>query len=164
MKQRLLLIIVVLLTLTACEDTTFRSSVPSYPVGFTINMNMGMYVLFKPNNVGAYLIVNRDGFWLYNGGHEPQHLPRTDFEAYGYAGVLVYVTNYEQYAAFDLCCPHCLAKDHPVVVDGIFATCPLCGESYDLSFGYATPTKGIAKEALRKYTALYSGERLTVRN
>jgi nitrite reductase/ring-hydroxylating ferredoxin subunit len=58
------------------------------------------------------------------------------------------------YHAADLCCPNCLKRNKPVEVDGLFAVCPLCDEHFDLSYGYAFPTKGKTDESLKKYQVL----------
>jgi hypothetical protein len=56
-----------------------------------------------------------------------------------------------------LCCPNCLLKHKPVVVDGgLFAVCPVCTEAYDLSYGFANPTKGITKYPLKKYRTIFN--------
>ena len=57
----------------------------------------------------------------------------------------------------------CPAQE-PVEVDGMFATCPICGEAYDLGSGYATPKKGISNEALRRYDLIVSNGVITIRN
>jgi nitrite reductase/ring-hydroxylating ferredoxin subunit len=71
------------------------------------------------------------------------------------------------YYAADLCCPNCVMKK-PVEIDGLYAVCPKCGEHYDLSYGYAFPTKGFTQYPLRKYpTILYnnaSGYSLRITN
>lgn len=147
----------VLFSLAGCEGTTFRSSVPNRPVQLSINTAAGMYVHFVRENIGAYVVVDPTGYH-FNG----QTLPLTGTDYYGYAGVVICVDNNQEYSAFDLCCPHCIKQTKPCEIDGIFAVCPVCGEVYDLSFGYGTPMKGISKEALRKYMTLYSYPRLTV--
>ena len=152
MKKLFLTLSIVLLS--ACSGTNFSSSVPSMPVRIDISI-LGKYVHFTPNNAGAYL--------------EFLKPPKKYTEAYGYAGVVVYVTMDARYVAFDLCCPHCLNPAKPCRMDngqssnaklqtGIYAICPTCGEAYDLSYGLATPTnKNLkTKEALRQYNASYN--------
>jgi len=137
--------------LTACTgSTTYRSSVPSYPIHLEINTNVGMYVHFVPENVGTYLTADAGGIHL-NG----QTLPLTVTDAYGYAGTVVYIDGMHPYGAYDLCCPHCLRRDAPCVVDGMFAVCPVCGEQYDIYSGNGVPTRGIAREALKAYRTTY---------
>lgn len=157
--MRVILCVLLLFSTAACEDTVWRSAVPSYPVQLTINTQQGIYVHFVPSNINACCIIDRDGYH-FNG----QTLPLTMLDYYGYAGVIVYIDGNGQYSAFDMACPKCLSRQHPVEQDGMFATCPLCGEQYDLSYGYATPSQGISREPLRKYTTLYSNGILTIRN
>ncbi len=148
-----------MLLLISCENPNTRSAVPHYPVQLQINTNTGIFVHFKPDNIGSYVIVDDEGYH-----YQGQTWPRTTADIYGYSGVIIYVTNNRDYAAFDRCCPHCLQRFIPVYIDGFFAVCPTCGEQYDLSYGYATPTKGISREALRRYEVFATSDRVTVRN
>ncbi len=147
--------------LCGCKDTTFVSSVPSYPVSLRIDTRTGVYVNFVPTNIYTYLIVDKDGYH-FNG----LTYPRKELgDAYGYAGVVVYIAGDGQYYAFDLCCPGCINRAKPIEMDGMFGTCPLCGEVYDLGNGLGVPTKGVVREALRRYTTIVSdGGVVTVRN
>jgi nitrite reductase/ring-hydroxylating ferredoxin subunit len=81
---------------------------------------------------------------------------RFDRECIGYAGLVVWIGMDGQYHAADLCCPHCLLKHKPVEVDGFYAICPKCEEHYDLSYGYANPTKGMTKFGLKMYQTILS--------
>ena len=151
--RRLLLILLfgVACLLTACTGTTtFRSSVPTYPIHLEINTNVGIYVHFIPENIGTYLIADAKGIHL-NG----QTQPLTVTDAYGFAGTVVYIDGFHPYGAYDLCCPHCLKRDAPCTVDGMFAICPICGEEYDIYSGNGVPTRGIGKEALKAYRTTY---------
>lgn len=149
-----------LLAFCACDThTTYRSSVPSYPVNIRINTYEGTYVHFKPEYPYTYMIVDKDGYH-FNG----QTMPRKETDRFGYAGVVVYIDGSGTYSAYDMACPHCVKQDEPVEVDGMLATCPLCGEEYDLGTGYATPQKGISDEALRRYDLIVSNGVITIRN
>lgn len=122
-----------------CENTTFTSSIPTMPVHYEIN------------------ILGEKNYFVVDNGFQTMVIKERRYhtDAIGYAGLVVWVDYNSTYKAADLCCPKCLNKQYPVEVDGIFAICPICGELYDLSNGYATPTKGISNEALRKYQAIY---------
>lgn len=153
------ILVVCMVLLTGCEDTTFRSSVPYYPVNLRIDTRLAFFVHFKPTNIYSYTIVDNSGYH-FNG----QTLPRQAMgDAYGYAGVVVFVSSGGEYMAYDMCCPKCLRQNAPIEVDGLFATCPTCGEQYNLDV-YGTPQTGISGEALRRYNTLYSGEIITIRN
>jgi len=147
----------IMMLLCSCEGTTFKSSVPTYPVRVSINTKLGAFVNFVPENTYQYITIDRNGYH-YNDYH--QALLATDM--IGYGGILIYIDGGGQYDAFDMCCPHCLKPQEPVEVNGFFAVCPTCGEEYDLSFGYAVPTKGISTEALRRYTVMNSDGKLTI--
>ena len=149
-----------LLAFCACDThTTYHSSVPSYPVNIRINTYEGTYVHFKPEYPYTYMIVDKDGYH-FNG----QTMPRKETDRFGYAGVVVYIDGSGTYSAYDMACPYCVKQDEPVEVDGMLATCPLCGEEYDLGTGYATPQKGISDEALRRYDLIVSNGVITIRN
>ena len=153
-----LTILLFFLTLTACDThTTYRSSVPSYPVNIRINTYEGTYVHFV--HIYTYLIVDEKGYH-FNG----QTMPRKETDRFGYAGVVVYIDGSGTYSAYDMACPHCVKQDTPVEIDGMLAICALCGEEYDLGTGYATPQKGISNEALRRYDLIVSNGVITIRN
>lgn len=161
MQRRAIVIAGVLcLLLCACKDTTYRSSVPSYPVSIRIDTRVGIFVHFIPTNSYAYTIVDADGYH-FDGQTQARKALN---DAYGYAGVVIFIDGNGQYTSYDLCCPVCLKRDKPVEIDGFFAICPTCGEEYDLSGGIGVPTKGIAGESLRRYTTIYSGNIITVYN
>ena len=147
------------LTLVSCEHTTFQSSVPTYPVRFSINTNMGEFVHFKETSQNEYVALTEDGYF-YNGKWIQARLVT---DAYGYAGTVVFVS-IGGYVAYDLACPYCAAhgRKQACDIDGIFATCPHCGEQYDLGSGSAAPQKGIANECLRKYAIINSDGKLTI--
>lgn len=139
--KRASLIIMLVLLLLGCENTTFVSSVPSYPVGMELNI-LGEFPHFTPS-----------------GGIDCMSFttPRFPTEAVGYAGILVYTAFDNQYHACDLCCPHCVKRNAPVEWDGgFYMHCPTCGEDYDISYGLGTPTRGISNERLRPYHATYN--------
>lgn len=155
--RRFSVLCILLLLLSGCERTNWQSSVPDFPVRLEINTNVGMYVNFVPENICTYLIADEGGIHL-NGVTQPL----TVQDAYGYAGTVVYIDGVHPYGAYDLCCPHCLRKDKPCYVDGMFAICPLCGEEYDIYLGSGYPQKGISKEPLKEYRARYSANKVFV--
>ncbi|MBP5290861.1 MAG: hypothetical protein J6Y76_05545 [Paludibacteraceae bacterium] len=140
MVKKTIIAMAALLVLGACESPSIVNPVPNYPVSMELNI-LGEFPNFTQANIGAHMEFTA---------------PRFPNERIGYAGVLVFVNFNEQYSAFDLCCPHCLERFTPLLVDGIFATCPICGEQYDLSYGYGVPTQGIAKNYLKTYKSNYN--------
>lgn len=127
--------------LIGCDGWNNRSSVPFVPVQYTL------YITREHPN-----FVVEHGFQTMTVTQ-----PKFEREYLGYAGLLIWVGIDGNYHAADLCCPHCLLKSKPVKIDGLYAVCPQCEEAYDLSFGYAFPTKGISKETLRRYQTSYTG-------
>lgn len=145
--------------LCACEDTSFRSSVPAYPVRIVIDTRVGQFVHFQPTDLNSYVVVNRNGYFM-NGSYV---LPFNATDACGYGGVLVFVS-LNGYDAYDLACPNCANAQlcRPCVIDGMYAVCPECGEEYDLTSGYAVPQHGISREALRRLAISDMGGKLTI--
>lgn len=152
------LIILIAILLCSCEGTSFQSSVPAYPVRVVINTKT-MFTGFTPENTNAYITVNEEGY-KENGVFKQ---PVTVTDAWGYGGIVVYVS-LAGYVAFDLACPYCAEHGHksPCETDGIYAICPRCGEHFDIASGYAMPQKGISKEALRSLNIIASDDKLTI--
>lgn len=148
-----------ILVLCGCEDTTFRSSVPAYPVRVIIDTRVGSFVHFQPTDMGTYVVANREGYYLNNMWVSAS----SAMDAYGYGGVVVFVGAFG-YDAYDMACPNCAEKGSckTCEISSAFAECPHCGELYDLLSGTAAPQKGIAHEAMRKLNIINSDGRLTI--
>lgn len=136
--------IVITLFLCGCETAT--DPVHNYPVRFEVNTKT-VFIDFTPQNINAYITLDRDGY-KENGIWK---LPTTAMDAWGYGGVVLYVSMVG-YVAFDLACPHCAAEGRrsPCEMDGIYAVCPHCGEEYEIASGYGFPRKGISKYAMHR--------------
>lgn len=157
--QRIRIIgIVLAVLLTACEGTTFQSSVPAYPVHVVIDTKT-LFVDFTQENTNAYITVNQEGYKE----NDKYMAPLKVTDAYGYGGVVVYVSM-NGYVAYDLACPYCAGRGtcQPCVMNGIYAECPHCGEKYELASGYALPQNGISREALRKLKLIHSDGKITI--
>ena len=128
----------VLFILLSCEDTNNMNPVSYVPVNYTLNITQE-YPHFVVDNGYNVMTITKTRF---------------DREYIGYAGLVVWIGMDGQYHAADLCCPHCLLKHKPVEVDGFYAICPKCEEHYDLSYGYANPTKGMTKFGLKMYRTI----------
>ena len=157
--RRFGLIALCCLLLSACENTTFRSSVPAYPVHVVIDTRIGSFVHFQRTSLGSHVVVNKEGYFL-----DGKWVNATSaMDSWGYGGVVVFVSTVG-YDAYDLACPHCaeLGKCCPCDVNAMFAVCPECGEEYELLSGVAAPQKGIAHETLRPLWIVNSDGRITV--
>ena len=133
--KRWWIIVLVCSTIMGCEDVNRRSSVPHVPVNYTLNIT-SEYPHFVTDNGYQTMAITQKRF---------------EREYIGYAGLLVWIGMDGSYHAADLCCPHCIKSSKPVEINGIYAICPICNEQFDLSYGFAIPTKGIIDEPLRKY-------------
>ena len=130
----------VLFMLLSCENINNMNPVSYVPVNYTLNITQE-YPHFVVDNGYNVMTITKTRF---------------DREYIGYAGLVVWIGMDGQYHAADLCCPHCLLKHKPVEVDGFYAICPKCEEHYDLSYGYANPTKGMTKFGLKMYQTILS--------
>ena len=128
----------IIFILLSCEDTNNMNPVSYVPVNYTLNITQE-YPHFVVDNGYNVMTITKTRF---------------DREYIGYAGLVVWIGMDGQYHAADLCCPHCLLKHKPVEVDGFYAICPECEEHYDLSYGYANPTKGMTKFGLKMYRTI----------
>ena len=124
--------------LLGCEDFNNQNPVPYVPVSYTLK------------------ITEEYPHFMIDNGYKTMTITRTKFEReyIGYAGLLIWIGMDGHYHAADLCCPNCLKKTKPVEVDGHYAICPTCEEAFDLSFGFAQPTKGLTQYPLKKYQAI----------
>lgn len=129
-----------------------------YPVHIEINTET-VFIDFLPGSYNMYITVDRDGY-KENGKYK---LPVTVQDAWGYGGIVVYVSMIG-YVAYDLACPYCAGRGtkSPCEIDGIYAECPLCTERYDLGSGYALPQKGVSREAMRQMNIIPSGGKLII--
>lgn len=134
-----LLFISALILLTACEDINRQSSVPNMPVNYTVHITREHPHFVVANGFQTMTVVQKQFL--------EDHI--------GYAGLLIWVGMDNAYHAADLCCPYCLKKNKPLLIDGIFACCELCGEQYDISYGIGNPTQGITNEPLKRYNTSY---------
>lgn len=159
-QWQLILLCAVVALFAACENTSFRSSVPRYPVRVSIDTDRAEFATFKYPSTFEYITLTREGY--YQNGKFLRKPDVTD--AWGYGGVVVYVNMSGGMDAYDLACPYCAKRGTCLtcVVDGLFATCPNCGEQYDLGSGTAVPQQGIADEYLLRLNLIRSGNRITV--
>lgn len=138
----LLVMLIIGFVVTGCENFNRRSSVPPAPVDYTLNITCE-YPHFVVENYPNHIVITQTK--LFN-------------ESIGYAGLLIWVGMDHAYHAADLCCPYCVKRNKPLTVDDMFAVCELCGEHYDISWGFGFPTKGITDEPLKRYnTSLIIG-------
>ena len=119
-----------------CENINNMNPVPHVPVNYTLNITSEYPHFTTP---GEVITVTQKRYF---------------YESIGYSGLLIWIDMYGNYQAADLCCPNCLMKKPVEVVDIIFAVCPKCEEKFELSCGYAFPTKGKTKYPLKKYQAI----------
>ena len=136
MKRHSIILLLIACLSIGCEDTNFRSSVPNVPVS---------YNLYITREHPHFIIDNFNFATMTITEHKFEH------EYIGYAGLLIWIGMDGHYHAADLCCPHCLKKNKPVEITGFYAICPECDEQFDLSYGFAYPTKGVTKDPLRQY-------------
>ncbi|MDR1918280.1 MAG: (2Fe-2S)-binding protein [Tannerellaceae bacterium] len=141
------------LLLNSC-DKTYISSIPHYQVYLELDLTFedkdllptSAYKIFTPQNIN-------------------QSIEKT-----GFGGVLVYHgldgSGADAYYAFDRACPHEANRSITVEVDEdhLYALCPKCQSKYELIYGIGNPVSGPAREQLKSYQVLLSGNKVYVRN
>ncbi len=155
--------IVLVALLTACHQEP-QIRLPQRPVNIVIK-DEGILVHFFSNTWGDFVTADEQG--LHYHGQTIYRQEGTG--AYGYGGIVTVVTNNttNPYASFDLACPHCYeqhAKPVRIHVDGCFATCPECGEQYNIGTGVGSPDKGISHYNLQRYTTTRRSGSILVTN
>lgn len=145
------------LTLLGCEGSVSRSSIPN--AGVAISVNVEQFPEFTPlNTCTGFTVTRAGGYQRLNGDI---FIPPTVSTICGYSGVLVVNGLDGKLAAYDLSCPKCWAHGKPLTVLSYAKTrCEICGEEYDTTYsfegGTGFPTKGINREGLRRYKAIYN--------
>ncbi|HOI27721.1 MAG TPA: hypothetical protein PLN63_07865 [Paludibacteraceae bacterium] len=138
------------IVLSSCkEEVEEASSIPNCDV--LIETNATDYVTLKiVNNYVTYV-------------RSATALMPTNFEL-GYGGILIYRDQDDKIQGCDLACPVEASRSVLVDVKMPFATCPQCGSRFDLTFGFAAPCGGPAKETLKRYKAIDTGNKIVVSN
>lgn len=144
MRIKAIIIILLAIILTACNDANIHNPVPQASVYLDIDIERE-YNWFIPPTCQSL------SFPRYSSiVHERDRL--------GYGGVVVWIDIEGHYCAADMCCPKCLNPRDPIEVldNGSLAICPICGEEFTLITQYGMPTKGICKDILRPF-GVYKG-------
>lgn len=142
MKTRLqIFALLSLFSVTVFSCLVERSSLPDMPVAIirTISLSGNL------SERGGFLYINQR---------------KNEFDRIGFGGILIYHGLNDEYYAVDLACPKDL-KSNIIIERPDFSglcKCPFCGEVYDMSSGFGTPTKGIAKESLKHYVINLIGQ------
>lgn len=140
MKRIVLLLIIVCLGVS-CEE--YRSLIPYAPVNLPLNLN------FQDNDLIPQLT------------YKTFTQRRFEEDRIGYGGILVingFGSELVNLYAYDLSCPVEAVRNTRVVPneDGLTATCPKCGASYNIANGYGIPISG-EKVGLQVYRVVSSG-------
>ncbi len=129
-----------LLSFTGCADELPRQTIPYAPVNIQIDLNGLDHELRNPFAYKVFTEKDR----------------RTDYERFGYSGVLVTsnATGTALYA-YDLCCPHEKKREVRVFPeDNGTATCPTCGTVFVTQYGLGTRDKGPSTQPLQCYRVI----------
>jgi len=123
----------------SCEEK-IRSSIP----------NCDVYIETSPSEYAKLRTPNNAVSYIYTPG-----VPVPANFRFGYGGVLIYRDLGEQIRSCDLACPVEASPTIRVEVNMPFAVCPVCNSKFDLSYGFASPVSGPAKEPLHIYPHVY---------
>jgi hypothetical protein len=133
------------LLFVGCNDNVI-SSIPDFPVYLQLNLTT-TYPTFK----NSY-----NKFYIFKQG-----VVVTD--RIGYGGILVYTGLDGGYYAFDMACPYEVKQNIRVYPNDVGqAICEGCGSVFEIGYGIGYPSKGVAKEALKRYKTTLSGDILII--
>jgi len=137
--------LILTLSTVSCNDNVI-SSIPDFPVYLELNLT-STYPTFK-NSYNKSLLFEKG-------------VSVTD--KIGYGGILVYTGLDGGYYAFDMSCPYEAKQDVRVFPNGSGqAVCEGCGSVFDIGYGIGNPSSGKAKETLKRYKAILSGDILVI--
>lgn len=140
-----LVIFILAFSVESCNDNVI-SSIPDFPVYLNLNLT-STYPTFR-NSVNQSLVFEKA-------------ISVTD--RIGYGGILVYTGFDGEYYAFDMACPYEAKQTIRVHPNDIGqAICESCGSVYEIGYGIGYPSSGKAKEALKRYKAILSGDILYI--
>jgi len=133
------------LSFVGCNDNVI-SSIPDFPVYLQLNLTT-TYPTFR-NSYNKFLLLKQGVFVT---------------DRVGYGGILVYTGLDGEYYAFDMACPYEAKQNIRVYPNDVGqAICEGCGSVYEIGYGIGYPSKGAAKEALKRYKATLSGDNLII--
>lgn len=151
------------LFLSACNEKSNKSSIPSSPVNIYLDISIHYTHLNAPNENQCFTKEDINSTNPY---------PDARIFAVGYGGVLIHSipsTNPNnllgiEYSAFDMACPYEVDKNILVHPDesGAYAVCKECNSKFELTFGQIADKDSPAKENLKRYNAIRTGNNLRV--
>ncbi|MDR2809239.1 MAG: (2Fe-2S)-binding protein [Tannerellaceae bacterium] len=148
-----LLFCLLALAISAC-DKTYTSGIPYSQVYLELDLT------FEDKD-----LIPLSAYKIYTAKNINQHVEKA-----GFGGVLVYHglngAATDAYYAFDTACPHEANRSVTVEIDNehLHAVCPKCNSTYDLLYGLGNPVSGPAREQLKPYRIVVSGNKIYVRN
>lgn len=131
--------------LSNCKEET-GTNIPEVQVNISINLTRAEYA--KISSSGSSMVLPSS----------------TNLFEKGYAGIIVYNLNQNEFLAFDRCCTHNPGEKHALNADGALAICPVCASEFILADGTGSPVKGPAKYILRRYRTILNYPELRIVN
>jgi len=138
-----------IIALLSCTEEETSTSIP----------NSDVYIKTNYNDYTTLKIINNSVSYIRS---STAVIP-TNFRL-GYGGVLIYRDLDGKIQGCDLSCPVEASRSVLLEIKMPYATCPQCGSKFDLSYGFAAPCGGPAKETLKKYKAVDNGSEVIVSN
>jgi len=146
MKWFKYILILLVMTLAACNNVVENTNIPYAAVSFVIDVS--------PSGSDYEL----SGIWVpkvYN--KENPAKMSAGYGAYGYSGVVVIRGDNNQLYAFDTCCPYEAKRAIALKPDGYLMVCPACGSQFSIGNGSGYVNKGPATEPLKTYHVYRNG-------
>ena len=137
------------LSFASCNDNVI-SSIPDFPVYLELNLT-STYPTFRNSYNKSIIFIK---------GITP-NIPTNRYTGFG--GILVYTDLNGEYCAFDMSCPYEAKQNIRVYPNDLGQTvCEGCGSVFDIGSRSGYPISGKAKEALKRYKTMFSGDVLYI--
>lgn len=114
----------------------------------------------------AYLDKELESFLSYKIFTSKNTIRRKEF-GFGFGGVLVTHTLFDEYKAFDIACPHEARSNAVIEIDDEHnAVCKVCGSKFEVIYNYSSgiSIRGPSKYPLRSYPITRRDNTLFIRN
>lgn len=173
MKRLLLLLCLVAMATTSCDDTVSSTYSTKYPVlaGFVVASYPEL--LSVVYNAGQYATIRQSSNYILMSGPSTSNrytmdALSEDFE-FGLGGLIVGTTYNLELRAYDLACPNCDRADRRLtLLENGIDSCAKCGITYDMNYDGVIISAGngthSSPRGLYRYRISYDGYRVNIYN
>jgi nitrite reductase/ring-hydroxylating ferredoxin subunit len=159
LKNKILLILIILGLANSCDKTVFNP-IPNSTVLLYLHLDTDAYDM-RLKAVNSAQTYDKS---VLNPSRAFNSIERT-----GYGGILVFhgqENGADAFFAYDMACPNEASPSVKVAVENtLFARCPKCKTKYEIWAGVGNPVEGPSKYSLKRYTNVSNnGNTVTIYN